>query len=476
MKHEHDNENEKSFEIRPPVFQQSQSLPIPNSGPGLAPTSTSISTAEPYQPFPPSPSLSPSPIPIAVSRSSNGPVGRITDRWTEQGQVPVIIGVRPVGSSTSSSSLKAEEAGSGAEGFLSSSSEHEPLKSQFGGSMGMVGRRALPGLVSTSTSTPTPGAGAFSSITDANTSGRGVPLTSRTSSAVSSSQHSESTPSASVSVSPTTPSASISTSAVVSKYPFSSSSPSEPTRPTAATPSSRPITKPNTRIPSTGNRATVMDVAQAFGVDDGNSDLHAQKQTQSWSLTDIGRDSSAAVLAPEWEKDERLEEKEVEEEEEEEYPEDPEPLTQISLKSGSALRQNTNVNNNISTSTSNISNPYQHQPSTFISSLQRRSSYNEKYSAIASALPPLKEEATPIPTPVGTLRSGSVLDGSRGENRNGSRGGGLSVGDDEVDRMNGAYGTDVRDRDGARMASEVSGYASDMIQISKWGLVFFAWV
>ncbi|GAW05454.1 gelsolin repeat [Lentinula edodes] len=147
------------------------------------------------------------------------------------------------------------------------------------GISGMVGRRALPGLAATPTILP---------------------------------KSSEKSP-----VSPS----------LASKYP------SEPTRPT--TPSR------HSRIPSTGNRATVMDVAQAF--------TEPQKQTEPEKA------SPEVIEAP-----------------------------------ASLPPLNPNFRQNI--------NP----PAL---SERRRSSYQEKYSAIV--LPPLREEVTPTPTPVSTVARGS---------------------------------------------------------------------
>lgn len=273
-------------------------VPQPRVEPSLA-TVTPPDPESPTRAEPPRPSL------ISRSSSGSGNVGRITDRWAEQ----AIIGVRPVGSSHQSS-------------------EPEPPKSS-----GMAGRRALPGLAS---STPTP----------PNNNAPGVPRAFQVT-------HSE--PPEKMVVSPSPP----------SKYPF------EPTRPTT----------PNrhSRIPSTGNRPTVMDVAQAFA----DPDIHSP---------------TAAEESPESE-------------------EEPEPLPMLKP----TLRQNI-------------------IPPAFAE--KRRSSYNEKYSALV--LPPLKEEATPTPTPAGTLARGIS-----------------PVVQAEIEQRQSVQ--DVFDHKSVRTASEIS----DVVQISE---------
>ncbi|KAJ3844708.1 hypothetical protein F5878DRAFT_63651 [Lentinula raphanica] len=169
------------------------------------------------------------------------------------------------------------------------STESEPPKSS-----GMVGRRALPGLTATPALPPLgliPSPAKITSITRTESSEK----------------------------SPVSPNP-------VSKYPF------EPTRPT--TPGR------HSRIPSTGNRATVMDVAQAFAEPD-------QKVT---GLPEQTISHSSPIEEPE------------------------------SLPSHLNVRQN-------------VSAPMLAE--------RRRSSYQEKYAAIT--LPPLREEVTPASTPAGTL-------------------------------------------------------------------------
>ncbi|KAJ3852177.1 hypothetical protein EV368DRAFT_82784 [Lentinula lateritia] len=163
---------------------------------------------------------------------------------------------------------------------------------------GMVGRRALPGLAATPTILPSKLSGGPPSLVK--------PFS------ITRTESSEKSP-----VSPS----------LTSKYPF------EPTRPT--TPSR------HSRIPSTGNRATVMDVAQTF--------TEPPKQTEP-------EKASPEVI------------------------EEPASLPPLNPN----FRQNIN-------------------PPAL--SERRRSSYQEKYSAIV--LPPLHEEVTPTPTPVSTVARGS---------------------------------------------------------------------
>ncbi|KAJ3883602.1 hypothetical protein F5051DRAFT_391138 [Lentinula edodes] len=163
---------------------------------------------------------------------------------------------------------------------------------------GMVGRRALPGLAATPTIVPSK----LPSGPPSPVKPFSIPRT----------ESSEKSP-----VSP----------GLVSKYPF------EPTRPTTPT--------RHSRIPSTGNRATVMDVAQIF------TEPQKQMEPEKASPEVIEEPASLPPLNPNF-------------------------------------RQNIN-------------------PPAL--SERRRSSYQEKYSAIV--LPPLHEEVTPTPTPVSTVARGS---------------------------------------------------------------------
>ncbi|KAJ3989957.1 hypothetical protein F5890DRAFT_977989 [Lentinula detonsa] len=163
---------------------------------------------------------------------------------------------------------------------------------------GMIGRRALPGLATTPNLAPV-----------------NIPPSSYQALPVKRTESSEK--------SPASPNA--------AKYPFESNRPTTPGR--------------HSRIPSTGNRATVMDVAQAF----------AEPEKQPLGSSEQGSSSLKPV-------------------------QEPESLPPLSHN----LRQNTS-------------------PPT--SAERRRSSYHEKYTAIT--LPPLQEEVTPAPTPAGTLARGS---------------------------------------------------------------------
>ncbi|KAI9066572.1 hypothetical protein FKP32DRAFT_355404 [Trametes sanguinea] len=136
----------------------------------------------------------------------------------------------------------------------------------------------------------------------------------------------------------------------------------------------------HTRIPSTGNRATVMDVAQVF-----------QEVLQSTSPTSTSPTERKLPSPPPAAEQPRSKEAATKEEEEEDY----EPPSVKNLVANWGPRNNG--------AAAPLSPP----------AMERRRSSYDKYSAFA--LPPLAEEKTPAPSPAGTLARGAVPVGVKAE-------------------------------------------------------------
>lgn len=138
-----------------------------------------------------------------------------------------------------------------------------------------------------------------------------------------------------------------------------------PTPPLTVRQETKPPPSPSrhARIPSTGSRATVMDVAHAL------QEQQARETTTSPGLADIPKVEVTAVGSPQADENEGVDE-----------------VSPINVKSVRSQWERTVT------------------PSA-VQAERRRSSY-EKYSSIM--MPPLKEEKTPTPSPAGTLSKATM--------------------------------------------------------------------
>ncbi|KAL1741865.1 hypothetical protein HDZ31DRAFT_84556 [Schizophyllum fasciatum] len=146
-------------------------------------------------------------------------------------------------------------------------------------------------------------------------------------------------------------------------FPTSSTSPEPPRSPA---PGHR-----HTRIPSTGNRATVMDLAQAFSEQKDPKQAEAPKEAPTQPA--------------------------------------PPPLVVEPPKSDSPLASPASPKQDVSPESTSPRARHAHAGGNLE---RRRSQYDASRQSSVMTLPPLKEEATPTPTPVGTVKSPS---GSAGQ-------------------------------------------------------------
>ena len=165
-----------------------------------------------------------------------------------------------------------------------------------------------------------------------------------------------------------------------------------------------------TRIPSTGNRARVMDVAQAFS-EEMEREVPAPPEAATALVKELAVKQAAEAAKDEKDEKKAAETKAQEEEEEEDWappsvknmvanwgpraaapPSAPEPAYEAASANGTATATP------VATPRNTIMAP----------PMEKRKSSYERYSAYV--MPPLQEERTPVASPAGTLKRDAAPD------------------------------------------------------------------